>query len=446
MRSAHRGARTLTAGLASAALLAGCAAAGGGSPSTAPEESEPVTIDVWGWDAEVSQHVVDAFNESQDDITVNYVLQASNVAAQTNFRNVMESEQDIPCLLPGVVPLSTALVNGWAQEVTEYVEPVADKYNKGALASARMGDKYYGLPSGPSAQFMMVNTQTLEANGVEVPTTWEELVETGKELAPTGVKVINYAGEDPSSLVNLSQQAGAEWFKIDGDSWTINLHDKKTTLKAAGIIQEIVDNDLNSTQTYQDRPALYSYFDSGQLATLPTQWWSLTGLQTNLVNSLGQWEAVDLPQFEGAKEKVATGFANPAIVPVGCEHPEAAVAYHTWASTDPAGIAASEHPETGAIGVPAALEDVSEYTEAIVPDELFAQSPTEVGEVIADAQANVIGKFEQGPNYDAWFPELQDQWGQFIAKQITLEEALANVEAYIASDLESKGISYTIAD
>lgn len=443
MRSALRGTLTLTAGLASVALLAACASTGE-SATPAQEASEPVTIDVWGWDAEVTQHVVDAFNESQDDITVNYVLQASNTAAQTNFRNVMESKKGIPCLIPGIAPLSTALVNGWAQDITEYVEPVADKFNSGALASGKMGDKYYGLPSGGSAQFMIVNSKTLADNGVEIPATWEELVDAGKTLAPAGVKVINLAGEDPSTLLNLSQQAGAEWFKIDGDSWTVNLHDK-ATLKAAGIIQDIVDNDLNSTQTYQDRPALYSYFDSGQLATLPTQWWSLTGLQTNLVNSLGQWEAVSLPQFDGAKEQVTSGFANPAIVPVGCEHPEAAVAYHTFASVDPAGIAASEHPETGAIGVPAALEDVSEYTEAVVPDKLFAQSPAEVGTVIADAQADMIGKFEQGPNYDAWFPELQDQWGKFIAKQITLEEALANVEAYIATDLESKGIDYTIA-
>jgi multiple sugar transport system substrate-binding protein len=402
-----------------------------------------VTIDVWGWDP-ITQQIVDAFNDSQDDITVNYVLQPSNTAAQTNFRNVMESKDGVPCLLPGITPLATSLVNGWAQDITEYVEPIADQFNSGALASAKIGDAFYGVPTGASAQFMMVNTKTLADHGADVPSTWEELVETGKNLAPEGVKVINLAGEDPSTLVYLSQQAGAKWFQIDGDSWTVNLHDK-ATLKAAAILQEIVDNDLNSTQTYQDRPALYSYFDSGQLATLPTQWWSLTGLQTNFVNSLGQWDAVPLPQFAGSKEHLATGFANPAIVPIGCEHPEAAVEYATFAAVDPAGIEASRNPDTGAIGVPTALEDVSEYTEAIVPDKLFAQSPSEVGAVIADAQADVIGKFEQGPNYDAWFPELQDQWGKFVAKQITLEQALANVESYIATDLENKGIAYSIA-
>jgi multiple sugar transport system substrate-binding protein len=442
MRSQHRRVLALSASLAAAALITGCSSGAAPTPA-ATDSGEPVTIDVWGWDP-LTQQVVDAFNDSQEQITVNYVLQPNVTAMQTNFRNVMESEKDVPCLATGFAPLSTSLVNGWAQDITDYVKPVEDEFSPGALAAAKMGDKYYGVPTGASGQFMMVNAKTLAAGGVEAPKTWEELVESGKDLAPSGVKVINLAGEDPSTLMYLSQQAGAEWFKIDGDKWTINLHGKETQ-KAVDIIQDIVDNDLNSTQTYQDRAALYAYFDSGQLATLPTQWWSLTGLQTNFVNSLGNWEAVPLPQFEGAKGEKATGYSNASIVPVGCEHPEAAMEYATFAAVDPAGIEASRNTETGAVGVPTALKDVSEYAEAVVPDKLFEQPPAEVGKVIADAQANVIGTFERGPDYDAWFPQLQDQWGKFIAKQITLEEALSNVEDYIASDLEAKGIEYTIA-
>ncbi|MDR6144054.1 multiple sugar transport system substrate-binding protein [Microbacterium foliorum] len=444
MRFGNRRVLALTAGLAAAALLTGCGAGTTASPTPAETDSgEPVTIDFWSWDP-LMQPVVDAFNESQDRITVNYVLQPTNVAMQTNFRNVMESGKDVPCLARGFAPLSTSLVNGWAQDITQYVEPVETKFSDGALAAAKLGDKYYGVPTGADAKFMMVNEKTLDAAGVEAPKTWEELVETGKELAPSGVKVINLAGEDPSTLINLAQQAGAQWFTIDGDSWKVNLHGKET-LKAADIIQEIVDNDLNSTQTYQDRPALYAYFDSGNLATLPTQWWSLTGLQTNFTQSLGDWEAVPSPQFEGAKGEPTAGSANAWIVPVGCEHPDAAMNLATFIMTDPEGIEASRNPDTNAVGVPVSLKDVAEYSAAVVPDQLFGQSAEEVGEVIAEAQANVIGSFEGGPNYDAWFPQLQDQWGKVIAKQITVEQALENVEEYIASDLESKGISYSVA-
>ncbi|MCA4131871.1 extracellular solute-binding protein [Arthrobacter sp. M4] len=441
MRSGNRRALALTAGLTAAALLSGCSTGTATEPQGKP--GEPVTIDVWGWDP-VQKQVVDAFNMSQDQVKVKYVQQADNVAMQTNFRNVMESKKDVPCLAQGFAPLATSLVNGWAQDITAYVKPIEDKFGAGALSAAKLGDKYYGIPTGASAKFMVVNSKTLKAAGVEAPKTWEELIKTGKALAPSGTKVINLAGEDPSVLLDLAQQAKAEWFKIDGDKWVVNLHSPET-LKAADVFQQIVDNGLNSTQTYKDRPALYSYFDSGKLATLPTQWWSLPGLQTNFKTSLGDWQAVPIPQFEGGAGQGAPGRATASIVPVGCKTPDAAVKFVTFALTDPKGIEASRTKDTGTVAVPAALKDVSQYTEAVVPTKLFAQSPKEVGKVIADAQANVIGGFEQGPDYDSWFPQLQDQWGKAVAKQITFKQALVNVEAYIADDLKSKGIAYTIA-
>jgi multiple sugar transport system substrate-binding protein len=80
----------------------------------------------------------------------------------------------------------------------------------------------------------------------------------------------------------------------------------------------------------------------------------------------------------------------------------------------------------------------------IVDDEGREVAPGEVGEIVVDSQAAAIGKFEMGPNADAWFPELQDQWGKAVAGDQTLEQALRNVQDFITKDLDEKGISYTI--
>jgi multiple sugar transport system substrate-binding protein len=444
LKTTKRTALSISAAAAAIGLLTAC-----GSPSTPPAapaaDAGPVTIDVWGWDAEVAPNVVAAFNASQDKITVNYVLQASLKATQTNFRNVMESKKDIPCFLPGIGPIATTLVNGWAQDITQYVEPIKDDYSKGALAAAQVEGKFFGFPAGPSATFMMANKAVYDKYGLAVPKTWEEFVSTGKELKKQGVTVMNLAGEDPSTLLQMSQQAGASWFEIDGDKWKVNLQDD-ATMKAVDIIQQMVDHDLVSHQTYQDRPALYSYFDSGQLANVPLAWWSMNGYQTNFKASLGQWEAVDVPQFKDSKEFVSSGMADPGFVPVGCENPAAAIEYVHWTATSKEGIEASRNAKTGAIGVPAHLADVSEYTDDVVPDKIFGDQPAaEVGKVIARAQNAAVGKFERGPNYDAWFPEMQDQWGKAMAKQITLKQAMANVQSFITKDLDSKGIKYEVS-
>lgn len=443
MRKAPARALALTAGAVVLGLLAGCSASA--DPSASSTSTEPVVIDVWGWDAETTPNVVKAFNASHTDIQVNYVLQASNPATVTNFRNVMASKKGIPCYVPATGPVTTAVVNGWAQDITEYIKPIEDKFSPGALAGAKVGDKYYGFPFGADATFAMVNEKIYSDNGIAVPKTWDELIAAGKQLKPKGITVINLAGEDPSPLIQIEQLAGAQWFSIDGDSWKVDFT-SAASMKAADVIQQIVDNDLASHQTYQDRPALYAYFDSGKLATIPLAWWSMNGYRTNFKSSLGSWKAVDYPQLSGADTFQTPGIANPGIIPVGCEHPAAAVEYQTWVATSEAGIAASKNAKTGAIQLPTALKDVSNYTSEIVPDDLIVpdQSKQDVGAVIAKAQAASIGAFNQGPNYDAWFPELQDQWGKAMDKQITVAQALENVQAFVEQDLKTKGINYTI--
>ncbi|MBE1879030.1 ABC transporter substrate-binding protein [Myceligenerans pegani] len=429
------------ASAAVAATAVSLAACSGGTPAAEPEEEGPVTIEVWGWNAETGEQIAEAFNAAQDEVKVEYVLQASNVATQTNFRNVFEAGEEVPCLVPGIVPLTTLVVNGWAQDITDVVTPSESLYHEGALAAAQIDGRYYGLPSGSDGQFLIYNTKTFEKAGLEVPTTWEEYVETGRELKKDGVDIANLAGEDPSTLINLAQQAGAEWFAIDGDQWVVNFLDEGT-LKAADVMQQLVDDDLVSNETYQDKPALYAYFDSGNMASTTTQWWSLTGYQTDMKKSAGDWAATAIPQFEGAAEPVTPGRAAPAFVPVGCEHPEAVMKYTDWQTTAE-GIEAGRNPETGAIAFPNQIADPSEYAADVVPEGFFTDDAAAV-DAIVEAQEHVIGKFETGPNFDAWFPELQDQWGKAVAGEQTFEDALANVQDFVAKDLDAKGISYTL--
>jgi multiple sugar transport system substrate-binding protein len=436
-------ARWATAGLAVTALTGLTACSSTEAPAGPAEAEGPVTIEIWGWNAETGEQIVDAFNEAQDDVEVKYVLQASNVATQTNFQNAMEAGSGVPCLVQGFAPLTTMVVNGWAQDITEQVEGSADLYNEGALAAAQVDGRYYGLPSGSDGQFYIVNQKTFDKYDVEVPTTWDEFVDAGRELKPHGVDITNLAGEDPSSLMNLAQQAGAEWFAIDGDQWVVNFTDDGT-LAAADVFQQLIDEDLVSNQTYMDKPALLKYFDSGKMASVTTQWWSLGGYQIGFTDSAGDWSAHPIPQFADAAEPVTPGRTAPSFVPEGCEEPDAVMAYTDWLTT-PEAVEAGRNKETGAVGFPTQIQDPSPYVEEVIPKDFFADEKA-AGEEIVAAQETVIGKFELGPNYDAWFPELQDQWGKAVAGEITLEEALTAVEEFVASDLESKGISYTVAE
>jgi multiple sugar transport system substrate-binding protein len=423
-------------------VLAGCAGSpDAGSDATPDTPADgPVSIEIWGWD-ELGEQKVDAFNAAQDGVEASYVLQASNVAIATNFRNAFESGTDVPCLVQGFAPLTTMVVNGWAEDITDVVTASEDKYNDGALNAAQVNGRYFGLPAGSDGQFLIYNTATLDKYGIDVPTTWDEFVEAGQALKEHGVDLTNLAGEDPTPLMHLAQQAGAEWFAIDGDQWVVNFLDDPT-LQAVDVVQQLIDDDLVSNETYSDRPALYAYFDSGNMAMTTTQWWSLPGLQTNFTKSLGVWEATEIPQFDPANP-VTPGRTMPSFVPVGCEHPEAVMAYTDWLTTAD-GIEAGRNPETDAVGFPTQIKDPSPYAADTVPPGFFADD-AQAADVIIDAQSKVLGKFELGPNYDAWFPELQDQWGKAVAGEITLTEALTAVQKFVESDLDRNGIAYRTA-
>lgn len=446
MRTTRRYVSAVAAASAGALLLTACGSTDdpgldGGAPAAGNDG--PVEIDVWGWNAETGEQIAEAFNDAEDDVTVNYVLAASNTATQTNFQNLMSAGgQTVPCLVEGFTGLTSVVANGWAEDVTDLVEQYPDTWSDGAKASAEVNGAYYGVPSGVDAQFVLVNTTIFGDLGLEAPATWEDVLEIAPRLKKEGIDTLNLPGEDPSGFINLAQQAGAEWFSIDGDRWVVNLLDE-STLRAADVYQQLIDGDFVSNQTYQDKPALYSYFDSGKLAMIPLAWWSMTGYQTNFSESLGDWHAIANPRFADAPEAGVPGYNKPQFVPTGCEHPEAAVAYAAWQAT-PEGIEAGRNPETGAVSFPAQIPDASDYVADVVPEGLTDQSAEEVGEIIVSSQADAIGKFEMGPNSDAWFPELQDQWGKAVAGDQTLEEALTEVQDFIAKDLDSKGIAYTI--
>lgn len=427
---------------ATAATIVGLTACSPGTEAPASGgDAGPVTIEVWGWNAETGEQIADAFNAAQGDVTVEYVLQASNTATQTNFRNAFEAGNDLPCLVQGFAPLTTMVVNGWAEDITDEVKASADIYTEGALAAAEVNGSYYGVPSGSDGQFLIINKATYDRSGVPVPETWEDFIEAGRVFHEQGVDVTNLAGEDPSSLMNLVQQAGAEWFAIDGEEWVVDLTSDES-LAAADVIQQLIDGDYVSNQTYQDRPALYGYFDSGNMASTTTQWWSLGGMATNFTASLGSWEAVPIPQFADAKEPVTPGRTMPSFVPKGCENPDAVMAFVDWLATEE-GIESGRNEETGAIGFPTQIPDPSAYVEEVIPEGFFNDADKAAEEIVF-AQEHVIGKFEMGPNYDAWFPELQDQWGRAVAGEITVAEALQATEDFIAGDLEDKGIDFTV--
>ncbi|MFJ4840980.1 ABC transporter substrate-binding protein [Streptomyces sp. NPDC088746] len=422
-------------------VLTGC---GSGTDTQDAASEGPVTIEWWSWEeSKYTEPVAAKFNATHEDIKIKLVKQADNPGTAQNVRNVVASGKDVPCLVKNFGEVPGLVGEGLLSDITEAFEPHAKKgvFNEQALPAVRAGGRYFAVPTGFNPSFLMINRKVYDRYGVQPPKTWDDLISAGKELKKHGVYVMNLAGEDPSTLVNLVQQAGGSWYEQGEDAWKVDFLSPES-LKAADVVQQLVDNDLVANQTYQDRPALINYFDSGKMVSLPTQTWQLPNYELNYKQSLGDWEPIDLPQFAGAEFVTPAHSANSGLlVPKGCKHVEEAVEAGVWMNTTKEAVDATYQKDTKQYSWPGAMPDVTPWVDSTVPEKLFGPSKSEARGVILKSVKAAKDSWTVGPNYTGVFAELQDQWARIVTKKITVEQALKHLQEFTVKDLKSKNIN-----
>ncbi|WP_052432914.1 ABC transporter substrate-binding protein [Streptacidiphilus carbonis] len=431
---------TATAVLLSISVLAGCS-----SGAKTAKSSGPVTIEYWSWEESPTvDPVVAKFNATHKDVQLKFVKEADNPGTQQNVRNAVAAQKNVPCLVQNFGEAPSLASEGLADDITADLDPYLKQglFAQSALASAQAGGKYYAVPGGSTPAFMVINRKLYDQYGVAVPKTWADVIAAGKVFKQHGIYVMNLAGEDPSTLINLVQQAGGSWYRIDGDKWKVDFLSPES-LKAASVVQQLIDDNLVAHQTYTDKPALISYFDSGKMVSLPTSTWQLASYELNYKKSLGDWEPVDLPQFTGATKFVTPSHSptSGVIVPRGCAHVKEAVEAGVWLNTSKDAINASYQQDTGQYTWPGAIPDPSPWVDSVVPDKLFGTHKSEAGGVILKAARSGRDTWVAGPDYTGMFAELQDQWAKVVTKQTTLQAALQHMQQWTVADLTSKHIN-----
>ncbi|MEU6347836.1 extracellular solute-binding protein [Streptomyces sp. NPDC047072] len=434
----RRFARVAVAGLALSGLLTAC---GGSDDSGGTKSSGPVTLQFWGW-ANGQDAVVKAFNASHKDIQLKYTKVTDQLTMQKQLSNAVKAK-NAPCLLQNTGEYVTSWVaQGALADITKYVESSKDEFNSGSWASGQVQGKVYGVPTASAPAFTIYRTDIFKKYGLKAPTTWDEFIAAGKVLKKHGIKITNYAGEDPSTLEVLSMQAGAHWYAIDGNAWKVDFQDAGS-LKAAKVIQEIIDNDLNAKLSFADYAAVQRSFDTGATATRQISTWQMSGMVQNFTKSFGKWALSPWPTFAGEAAKTPAGTnqsANLTLVSAQCENQEQAAEAALWMSTDTKAVKIMASPETGS-GVMPALKDSDSYVPEAISEKLLGSDYQPAQQVVKDSLGTVTTDWTFGPNWTAMFTELQSQWGKVVSKDITVTDLLAHMQKWTVDDLKSRGIN-----
>ncbi|GLY16712.1 extracellular solute-binding protein [Kineosporia rhizophila] len=424
-------------------LLTGCGgeSPGSGSPSTAKDVPQSwsggtTTVQLWHDNAAV-EPAVNQFNQKFADqgIQIEFVEKTD---LNTNIRNAFQAGSGPDLFVTQTADLASFVSEGIAADLSGYYDSIAGDYSDTANAAVTTGDRQWAVPLSSIPTFMLYNSEVFERNGLDYPTTFEEFLDAGTKLKKQGVSIYNLAGEDPTTLIYMAWQAGAQWYSLKDGTWHVNV-DGPQTRKAAEILQSGLEEGIFSKISYAEYAAMMQSYDKGDIASRQLSTWQVKGMQSNLKQSLGAWEPAPNLKWQGGPDSNAS-FTRALAVNAKTKNTDAAVFAAHWLSTGPESLKALADPDTGLAYYPA-VKDGTAYTSLTEPTKLLGEHAGRWSTVVDTAAEQQLGDWTYGPNWAGAFSQLQDLWGKAVAGQIKATEIAPSLQAWIVEDLKQQGVS-----
>lgn len=289
-------------------------------------------ITVWAWEPTLTQ-VVEDFEAEYPNVSVNLANVGTSQDQYTSLQNALAAGDGVP---------DVAQVEYYAIPQFAIGEALADltpfgaadldgTFSPGPWSTVQQGDAIYGLPmdSGPMAMFY--NAELFDELGVEVPTTWEEYYEAGKEIQAADSDVFITADNGDSGFtLSMTWQAGGQPYSVDGTDVQIDFTDEGTT-RFADQWQKMIDEDLLSdTAGWSDE--WFQGLGNGTLATLVTGAWMPANLESGAPAGEGKWRVAPMPQWEDGESVTAENGGSSIAVMEASENKELAYAFLEYAN------------------------------------------------------------------------------------------------------------------
>lgn len=437
----HATTRRAAALVALIALTAGCGAANGPSSERTPTpyDGEPATIELWS-STPALENAARLWNAKGGPVTIDFVQQAGPDSLNRNLRNAVEAGSG-PCVVDSQQPyLPTLAIDGMLMNITDVAAAWKDDYDPAAWSAVQTGNRTYGVPYMTDPTFMLYNEKIFADAGLALPRTWAEYIAAGRVLNQRGIKIVNFAGEDPSAFVAIVVQQGARWWRMTDEGWIVDI-DNEETRRAAEIVQQMIDGDMNTTISYSEFAAMMQQYDDGRIASRQLSTWQTRSMQSQLTEQgLGRWTAAPNLLLPGVPE-TNTALPRTLAVTSTCDEGGAAADFVHWATTDPEVLGVLADPKTGQSWLPAVAESAP-YIQATTPRELLGDNAGTWAPVVANAIDTAASDWSYGPNQQAATSKLGDLWGKVLAKQMKAVDIAPQLQQAVVDDLRRSG--YTV--
>lgn len=425
--------RTTAAVLLAGALALSACSSGDNTGTTNPNEKVELTFWTWvpnidkvvaKWNAANPNIHVTASNQAQGDELVTKLLTATTAG---NAPDLVQAEYQA---------LPTLVSNNALADIKSLVGDTSNKFAAGVWNVITLGtDSVYAIPQDVGPMMLYYRADEFERLGLAVPKTWDDFAQLARTVRQKSPKqyLTTFSSQDPGWFVGLAQQAGANWWSIKGNAWTVSVNDAATKKVAdywGGLVAEgAVDNKPMYT------PEWNKQLNDGTLLAWPSAVWGPGVLSGNAADTAGKWKITALPQWSAGEAKTGSWGGSSTAVTAGSKHKDAAVKFATWLNT-------SEEATTGLVtegGIyPAATSAQSGPALAKAPA-FFSNQPDFY--TLAKEIASTAAGFTFGPNVNVTHSTYKDAFAKAITDKSSFSAALDKMQTATLDDMKKNGFS-----
>ncbi len=416
------------------AILASLAACGSGS-TTSSTTGGKVNLTYWAWIPNM-QKQVDLFNKAHPNIHVTVANVGSGPDEYNKLYTAIKANNTPDVAQVEFQLLPTFETTGGLLDMAPYgAASVKNDFAGWTWSQVTQGNSIYAIPQDTGPMAMFYRADILQKYNLPVPTTWDQYAQDAAALhaADPNAYMTDFAPKNPGQFAGYAWQAGAHWFSINGQSWTVSVNDAATK-KVADYWQGLISKNLVKTEADFDN-AWYHDLQTGALVTWMSGAWGAGILEQNAPQTSGDWKVAPMPQWQAGGTVNGDWGGSTTVAFKDTKHPQEAAEFAKWISDNEQ---SAEQEFTGGGAYPALLSSLqSSTTNSAQPffggqviNDVFKQGATQVNE-----------NFTWGPTMNQVYSDMGNNFANAVQGQGTLSSSIDTVQQSTINFMKSQGFS-----
>ena len=339
------------------------------------------------------------------------------------------ANKSAPCLAQvGYGEAPEMFVGNLLEDVSGEASKYKDNYNDAAYSQMSVGGKMVGLPQDTGPLVYLYNEAEFNALGIEVPKTFDELLEAAKKAAAQGKYILGFEPDEAGyGLSAQAAAAGAVWYSAVDNKWRVNTTGEESQAVAT-FWQEALDAKAALTHNRWSSEYEQALASGSLIGNIAPAWeigYALDKLDGTPYE--GQWRVAKLPTFGGARMTGPDGGSGVAVMK-GCQHKTEAMEFNNWLNTQVADLASQGL-------LPAAKGTVT------TPEKTLRQfGNQDVYQVLAEANGELSTEWDYIPGFSAVVQKMKEKADEVVAGGAKVTDIFTVTESTSKETLKESGL------